>query len=163
VSVRRLASTLGIASVIVLGGSGSASAWQYKFQDFFDTSGSANASSVIKAKKCQGGKLGTYDFVSRVYSGAGSSELFLQVKAKLPVTKHFKPLTKVDVRAEASPNFDPSLIAQMVQATGDFWEGVKARWKPGKLTFTHPALVIFGSQVLAAGKKTVAFKPNPGC
>jgi hypothetical protein len=163
VPLRRLVLVAGIAAIMVLGSSGSASAWQYKFQDFFDTYKSANASSVIKAKKCHGGKLGLYNFVSRVYSGAGDTELFLRVKAKLPVTEKFKLLQQVDVQVEASPNFNPDMIAQLVQGTGDFWDGVKARWKPGKLTFSHPALVLFGNQVLAAGKNTVAFKPKQGC
>jgi hypothetical protein len=154
---------IAIAAVAALAVPSSAAAWHYKFQDFFDTSGGAVAASVIKAKKCHGGKLGNYKFVSRVVSSAGDSELELEVKNKLPVTEKFKPLTDIEVNVLASENFDPSVVAEVVRATGDFWETVSARWKPGKLTFKHGSLVIFGNETLAPGKNTVDFKPKPGC
>lgn len=161
--VRGFALLLTVAAVAVLVIPSSAAAWHYKFQDFFDTSGGAVAASVIKAKKCHGGKLGNYKFVSRVVSSAGDSELELEVKNKLPVTEKFKPLTDIEVNVQASENFDPNIVAEMIRATGDFWETVSARWKPGKLTFKHGSLIIFGSETLAPGKNTVDFKPKPGC
>ena len=154
---------LALVGVLALVAPSSASAWKYKFQDFFDTSGGAATASVIKAKKCKGGKLGNYNLVSRVFSGAGDTELLLEVRSRLPVTEKFKPLTDIEVNVEASDNFDPSIIAELTQATGAFWETVSARWKPGKLTFKHGSLVIFGNEVLPAGKNTVPFKPKPGC
>jgi hypothetical protein len=51
----------------------------------------------------------------------------------------------------------------LTQATADFWNTVSARWKPGKLSFKHGSLVIFGAEVLSPGKNTVDFKPKPGC
>ena len=51
---------IAIAAVAALAVPSSAAAWHYKFQDFFDTSGGAVAASVIKAKRCHGGKLGNY-------------------------------------------------------------------------------------------------------
>jgi hypothetical protein len=69
----------------------------------------------------------------------------------------------IEVNVEASDNFDPSLIAQMTEATGNFWDAVETRWKPGKLKFRHGSLVIFGAEVLAPGTNTVDFKPKPGC
>jgi hypothetical protein len=152
-----------LVAVAALAVPGTASAWHYKFQDFFDTSGSGSAASVIKAKKCHGGKLGNYKFVSRVVSVAGDSELLLEVKAKLPVTEKYKPLKDVDVRADASDNFDPNVLAEMVSATGNFWDTVEARWKPGKLKFKHGSLVMFGAEVVPPGKNTVKFKPKRGC
>jgi hypothetical protein len=161
--VRGFALLLTVATVAALVVPSSAAAWHYKFQDFFDTSGGAAAASVIKATKCHGGKLGNYKLVSRVSSVAESSELLLEVKAKLPVTDKFKPLTDIEVHVEASDNFDPNILAELTSATGDFWDTVSARWKPGKLTFKHGSLVIFGSETLAPGKNTVNFKPKPGC
>jgi hypothetical protein len=152
-----------IVAVTALVVPSTASSWHYKFQDFFDTYGSANAASVIKAKKCHGGKLGNYKFASRVVSTAGETELFLEVKAKLPVTERFKPLKDVEVSAEASDNFDPHVLAEVVSATGNFWDTVEARWKPGKLKFKHGSLVMFGSEVVPPGKNTVKFKPKRGC
>jgi hypothetical protein len=161
--VRGFALLLTVAAVAALVIPSSAAAWRYKFQDFFDTSGGAAAASVIKAKKCHGGKLGNYKFVSRVSSESASTSLLLEVKSKLPVTEKFKPLKDIEVNVEASDNFDPSILAELTRATGDFWDTVSARWKPGKLIFKHGALVIFGTETLAAGKNTVEFKPKPGC
>jgi hypothetical protein len=152
-----------VLAVTILAAPSSASAWRYKFQDFFDTSGGAAASSVIKAKKCHGGKLGNYKLVSRVASVSSSTELLLKVNAKLPVTKKFKPLKDIEVSVEASDNIDPSIVVELTEATGDFWETVSARWKPGKLKFKHGSLVIFGAEVVAPGKNTVKFKPKRGC
>jgi hypothetical protein len=163
VVLRRVTLLFVLVGVMALAAPNSASAWKYKFQDFFDTSGGAAAASVIKAKKCHGGKLGNYDFASRVASVAGDNELHLEVLAKLPVTEKFKPLTQIEVTVEAVGNFDPALIDQMRDATFEFWSGTSARWKPGKLTFKHPSLVIFGNEVVAAGKNTVDFKPKPVC
>jgi hypothetical protein len=160
---RGFALLITVAAVAALVIPSSAGAWHYKFQDFFDTSGGAVAASVVKAKKCHGGKLGNYKLVSRVISSAGDTELFLEVKSKLPVTEKFKPLTDIEVNVQASDNFDPSILAEITSATGDFWETVSARWKPGKLKFKHGSLVIFGSETVAPGKNTVDFKPKPGC
>jgi hypothetical protein len=154
---------LALVGVLALAVPSSALAWKYKFQDFFDTSGGAAAASVIKAKKCHGDKLGKYDFASRVASVSGDTELHLEVLARLPVTEKFKPLTQIEVTVEAVGNFDPALLDQMRDATFDFWNTVSARWKPGKLTFKHGSLVIFGNEVLPEGKNTVPFKPKPGC
>jgi hypothetical protein len=163
VIVRRVTLLLALTGVLALSVPSSAPAWKYKFQDFFDTAGGAAAASVIKAKKCHGGKLGNYDFASRVASVAGDTELHFEVLAKLPVTEKFKPLTHVEVTVEAVGNFDPALLDQMRDAAFEFWSGTSARWKPGKLTFKHPSLVMFGNEVVAAGKNTVDFKPKPGC
>jgi hypothetical protein len=160
-SKRRL--VLAVVVVTALAVPSSASAWRYKFQDFFDTSGVATASSVIKAKKCHGGKLGNYKFVSRVASVSGSTELHLEVKARLPVTEKFKPLKDIEVNVEASDNFDPGILAELAQATGDFWDTVEARWKPGKLKFKHGSLVFRGVEVVPPGKNKVKFKPKRGC
>jgi hypothetical protein len=162
-SFPRLALLLVLVGVAALAAPGSASAWKYKFQDFFDTSGGAAAASVIKAKKCHGGKLGNYKLVSRVAGFATQTELELEVRATLPVTERRKRLKDVEVEVDASSNFDPMVIAEMTQATADFWSGVSVRWKPGKLKFKHPSLIFSGAQVLAPGKNTVDFKPKPGC
>jgi hypothetical protein len=102
VVIRRACLLVAIAAVAALAAPSSAAAWHYKFQDFFDTSGSASAASVIKAKKCKGGKLGNYKFASRVSSILQSTELFLEVKAMLPVTEKFKPMKDIEVMVEAS-------------------------------------------------------------
>ncbi|MGH2960951.1 MAG: hypothetical protein ACRDL3_01970 [Solirubrobacterales bacterium] len=152
-----------IVAVVALAAPSAASAWRYKFQDFFDTSGGAAASSVIKAKKCHGGKLGNYKLVSRVASVAQTTELHYEVKATLPVTEKFKPLKDIEVTVEASDNFDPDVLTELSNATAEFWKTVSARWKPGKLKFKHGSLVVFGAEVLPPGKNTVKFKPKPGC
>jgi hypothetical protein len=160
VRVRLLTLVLAAAMVAV---PGTASAWHYKFQDFFGTSGGAVGASVIKAKKCHGGKLGNYKLVSRVGGFATETELELEVRATLPVTEKRKRLKDVEVEVDATSNFDPAVIAEMTKATVDFWNTVSARWKPGKLKFKHGSLVFFGSEVVAPGKHTEAFKPKPGC
>lgn len=159
----RFALLLTFAGAVMLASPGLATAWHYKFQDFFETTGGAAASSVIKAKKCHGGKLGDYKLVSRVASVSTSTELEYEVRATLPVTEKRKRLKDVEVEIDASSNFDPVVLAELTKATADFWNGVSARWKPGKLIFKHPSLVFFGAQVLQPGKNTVDFEPKPGC
>ena len=96
-------------------------------------------------------------------SFATDTELELEVRATLPVTEKRKRLKDVEVEVDASSNFDPTILAELTQVTADFWNTVSARWKPGKLSFKHGSLVIFGAEVLPPGKNTVDFKPKPGC
>jgi hypothetical protein len=42
----------------------SAAAWKYTFQDWFVGSGGSFGSARATAKKCNGGKLGTYNYRS---------------------------------------------------------------------------------------------------
>ena len=152
--------TLGALAAVII--SSPAAAWQYKFQDFFDAQGGAVAAAVAKAKKCNGGKLGTYDYASRVASSGGDTELEVEVLAELSVREKFKRMKNVEVSASGS-NIDQSTIDQAATALQEYHESVFTRWKPGKLKIRHGALVMFGTEVVAPGVSTTPFKPKPGC
>jgi hypothetical protein len=167
--VARLAVVL-VVGVGALAAPGSASGWHYKFLDFFDFAPpNASGTSVIKAKKCHGGKLGTYKYRSRTEAQGGETELAIEVRAKLPVTEKFKPIKDVEVIVEASDNIDPVIPVEISEKLADFFSGTEARWKPNKhkLIFDHPALSFsfgfFEQHVLPAERVAVKFKPKPGC
>jgi hypothetical protein len=160
--VRRLASVLVLAGLAALLASAPATGWRYTFQDFFDAQGGAVAAAVAKAKKCSGGKLGTYDYASRVVSSGGDTELEVEVLAELSVREKFKRMKHVEVSASGS-NIDRSIVDQAATALQEYHESVFTRWKPGKLKIRHGALVMFGNEVVAPGVSTTKFKPKPGC
>jgi hypothetical protein len=165
--VRRSTLLLAIVCAALVALPGSASAWKYVFQDFLDThsqggnQGLAAGHSV--AKKCHGGKLGNYDFVSRVHAEGGDTEITHIVTAILPVTTKWEHLKHVDVVIHASDNFDPDVIAELTEAYGEFWEGVFVRYSPGELEIRHPDLVVFGNTLLESDRLIQEFTPKKGC
>lgn len=165
--MRRSTLLLAIVCAALVALPGTASAWKYVFQDFLDThshggnTGVASGHSV--AKKCHGGKLGNYDFVSRVHAEGGDTELTHIVKAVLPVTTKWEHLKHVDIVIHASDNFDPDIIAELTDAYGEFWEGIFVRYSPGELEIRHPDLVVFGNTLLESDRFIQEFTPKKGC
>jgi hypothetical protein len=146
----------------------SAGAWKYVFQDFFDVQGGAIAAGRAVAKKCgPGGKLGTYDYRSLVTSSNDAGELTMEVLAELSVRPDFKRMKKVEVNADATPNFPPQIVDEAAGALHDFHETVFTKFKDAgkhtKLVVRHGALVMFGNEVVAPGQSNTKFEPKPGC
>jgi hypothetical protein len=140
-------------------------AWKYTIQDIFEFEGNAIASGVTKAKKCGGGKLGTYDYRSFVYASGGDTELEVEVKADLSVREEFRRLKNVQVSADASPNYPPDVLGEIVRALAEFHETVFTRYKAAadKLKVRHGELALFGNVVVEPGESATTFKPKPGC
>ena len=162
--MRRLGLLLALTASALIAIPGTAAAWHYTFQDFFDIEGSAFSSGRATAEKCgPGGKLGTYKYRSFTQGTGGETELAFEVLAKLSVREKFKRLQDVEVSYEASPNIPPDIVEQAAAALLDFHETVFTRFKPGKLQIRHGSLVLFGNEVLAPGETSTKFKPKPGC
>jgi hypothetical protein len=161
--VRRLALPLLITALLVL--PASASAWKYVFQDFLDSQGGGVAAAHAVAKKCHGGKLGNYDFVSRVHAEGGDTEITHVVTAILPVTSKWEQLKHVDLTIHASDNFPPDVLLELQSAYGEFWDGVFVRYdaKDEDLEIRHPDLVVFGNTLLEADRFFQEFKPKKVC
>ncbi|MQA74185.1 MAG: hypothetical protein GEU88_07590 [Solirubrobacterales bacterium] len=141
----------------------SASAWKYVFQDFIDARGAGVSAGHTSAKKCSGRMLGTYDFVSRVHSEGGETQITQVAHADLRVTRKWHRLKDVNLTIQASDDFDPEIIAELADAYTDFWETLFVRWSPGELHIRHQGIVVFGSQLLEPGQPTEKFKPKRGC
>ena len=140
-----------------------ASAWKYVFQDFFEIQGGGIGAAFAVAKKCNGGKLGYYNFRSKAGGFGGETEFEIEVKLDLPVFEKFKSIKDVHITIDASDDFDPNVINEILNAYGAFWDDTKAKWSPGELTFKHPDLIVFGNLVLAQGTHLEDFKPKDKC
>jgi hypothetical protein len=158
---------LGLVCAALLALPASASAWKYVFQDFLDTHSQGGNTGVAAghsvAKKCHGGKLGNYDFVSRVHAEGGDTEITHIVHATLPVTTKWEQLKHIDLVIHASDNFDPDVIAELSAAYGEFWDGIFVRYSPDELEVRHPDLVVFGNTLLQSDRFIQEFKPKQGC
>jgi hypothetical protein len=163
--VRRLALPLLIGGLL-LAVPATASGWKYVFQNFLDVQGGGVASGRSVATKCHGGKLGNYDFVSRVHAEGGDTEITHVVTAILPVTTGWEHLKHADVSIQASNDFPPDVLAELTSAYGEFWDGVFVRYKHqdgGELHIRHPDLVVFGNTLLESDRLIQEFKPKQGC
>jgi hypothetical protein len=163
--VRRFA-FCAIAATAILVAAPAASAWHYTFQNFFDIQGGGIAAGKATAKKCgPGGPQGVYDYRSFVTSSGGETELEVEITGRMPARHQWGKFKQVEVSTNASPNFPPNVIEEAENALLDFHETVFTRWKgPGhKLEIRHGALVIFGTETLAAGESKTKFKPKAGC
>jgi hypothetical protein len=159
---RRYGLLLVLAVSVALAAPSSAGAWQYKFQDFFAFQQGSIATSVITAKKCNGGMLGNYDFRSFVSSeSGGQTSIEIEVEARMPVTNQSKPMKNVTVAVTGS--IEPAFLEEARNALFNFFSSVNVKYKPDKLIFEHGPLVIFGAQTVAAGTDKTKFKPKPGC
>jgi hypothetical protein len=152
---------LAIAAVALV--PSSAAAWKWVFQDFnISSQGSATAGHA-EAKKCKGGMLGFYKFVSTVVS----ESLEHQVTADLPVFAKFRQLKNVVLGFQGSAwtSLPPDFQAGILSAYGDFYDGTSTRYvaKKNKLIFRHPALFLFGNQVIPAEDHAEKFKPKDKC
>ena len=123
----------------------------------------ASAPPTPVAKKCKGGKLGYYKFVSIAHAEGGDTELSVEINADLPVFSQWKPLKNPQVSIQASDDFDPNVVAEIASAYGDFFDGIETKWSPGDLLFKHPALIVFGNEILSEGKHLETFKPKDKC
>jgi hypothetical protein len=160
---RRFPLLLAIACAALLALPASAFAWKYVFGDFIGTKDGAVFAAHASAKKCSGGKLGTYKLVSRGHASGGETELNFEVRADLPVTRKWKQLRDVNLSFQASDNYPPEVLVELVNAYTDFWENNFVRWSPGKLHIRHQGLVVFGQQILAPDEHKEKFKPKKGC
>lgn len=153
---------LACAALLVLPARGFG--WKWVANDFFavGASGGTGAARAV-AKKCHGGKLGYYKFRSIAIGAAGDTELTVEVRLDLPVLPRWKPVRDVNLRVATPPSFDPSVTAEIVSAYTDFWEGSESKWEPGEISFRHPELVVFGSQILSEGVHKEDFKPKDKC
>jgi hypothetical protein len=143
-----------------------AAGWKWVFQDFNIAGGGSGAAAFrAVAKKCKGGKLGFYDFVNRAAVVNPTFELHYEVTADMPVFSKFRQMKKVEFTAETSGNIDPNVVAEIVRAYGDFYEGIFARYvqKKNRIIFRHQGIVLFGQQSLAPGEHVEPFKPKRGC
>lgn len=140
-------------------------AWHYTFHDFFHYQGGALAAGRITAKKCNGGKLGTYDYRSFTGSDSGSgTELEVEITAELSVREDFRRMKHVEVTTNASPNFPPEIVDEVRDGLLDFHETVFTKFKPEHtLQFRHGSLELFGDEVVEPGDGSTKFKPKPGC
>jgi hypothetical protein len=157
---------ISLAVVVALALPASASAWKYVFQDFLDSQGGGVAAAHAVAKKCHGGKLGNYDFVSRVHAEGGDTEITHVVTATLPVTTKWEQLKHIDLTIHASDNFPTDVLLELQNAYGEFWDGVFVKYKPddgGELHIRHPDLVVFGNTLLESDRLIQEFKPKQGC
>jgi hypothetical protein len=160
--VRRL---VLLFALVALASPSAASAWHYKFQDFFAFQQNAVGASVVKAKKCGGGLLGTYKLTSHTLgeSQGGSADIDIDIEADMPVTTEFKPLKHVNVAV--SGTVDPSVIAEVRDSLFNFFTSISVMFKPqkDKLFFDHGPLIIYGNESVPPGIDSTKFKPKPGC
>jgi hypothetical protein len=163
--VRKSARLIAITALVAaLAAPGSAAAWKYVFQDFFDTQGGAVGAGRAVAKKCgPGGKLGVYDYRSSVVASGQSFELEFEILARLSVRESWGKLKRVDVSYTAT-NYPADLAEQAAVALDEFHETIYTRYKErNKLLVRHGSLVMFGNEVVAPDEHKTKFKPKPGC
>ncbi len=144
----------------------SAGAWKYTFQDWFTGSGGSFSSAHATAKKCNGGKLGTYNYRSFAQSGGGDTEISFEILADLSVRKDFGKMKHVEVNYEHSPNIPEEVAADAAAGLLDFHETIFTRFKDSKhpkLLFRHGSMFLGGEEVLEPGEGQTKFDPKPGC
>jgi hypothetical protein len=165
--VRRLVlSTAAITAVVLaLAAGASAAGWHYTFQDFFHANGGSFNSGVAKAKKCSGGRVGTYDFRDFAQAGGGDFDLSLEITSKMSARDKWGRMKDVEVSAESSPTIPPDVAQGLAEGFSDFFNTVFTRYdvKHDELDVRHGSLVLFGSEALEPGESTTKFKPKPGC
>ena len=163
--MRRFALFCATATAILVAAP-AASAWHFTFQNFFDIQGGGIAAGKATAKKCgPGGPQGVYDYRSFVHASGGETELEVEITGRMPARDRWGKFKGVEVSSQASPNFPPGTEEEIRNALLDFHETVFTRWKGPrhKLEIRHGALVIFGTETLAAGESKTKFKPKQGC
>jgi hypothetical protein len=160
-AVRRLAPLALVIAALAL--PTSASGWKWVFQDFNFGAQGGGVAGHAEAKKCKGGKLGFYEFISTVTS----QSLQHQVTADLPVFAKFRQIKNVVLTFQGSAwtSLPPEFQAGILGAYQPFYDGIFAKYKArkNKLLFRHPALVLFGNQVIPAGISSAKFKPKDKC
>jgi hypothetical protein len=157
---RRISALASVLIVIALALPASASAWKWTFRTF-DLGG--GTTGTVQAKKCKGPKVGFYDYTGTL----NNSQIQHTVTAKMPAFPKFRDFRNVNLTV-SGPSVDalpPDIVAQIVSSFTAFYEETKTKYnlKKGKLTFNHPPLSLFGSQVIPAGTHTEKFKPTNGC
>ena len=155
---------LTVVAVALIAPSGS-SAWHYTFQDLFRVQSGAIGTARATAKKCNGGKLGTYDYRSFVGASGQSFELDFEILAALSVRDSWRRLKRVEVEYTAT-NYPADLAEQAATALEQFHETVFTRFKGGKhpkLLVRHGELVMFGNVVVESDESKTKFDPKPGC
>jgi hypothetical protein len=163
--VRRLVLVCAIAGVAALVAAPAASAWHYTFQDFFDSQGSSIGAARATAKKCgPGGPQGVYDYRSFVHASGGSTELEVEITARMSARDNWTKLKQVEVSTQSS-GIPPDIETEVREALLQFHETVFTRWKgpKHKLEVRHGDLVMFGQVSLEAGQSKTEFKPKQGC
>jgi hypothetical protein len=155
-SPRAIALALALAVALVL--PSTASAWKWTFRTFNLGGGTTGS---VTATKCKGGKIGFYNYHGQL----GNSQIQHDVTAKMPAFAKFRDMKNVvlTVSGPAVTSLPPEIVAEIVNAFTAFYENTTTRYKKNKITFKHPELVLFGSQVLQPGTHTEKFKPKPGC
>jgi hypothetical protein len=163
--VRRLVLVCALAAIAALVAVPGASGWQYTFHDFFDSQGSAIGAAVAKARKCSGGKQGTYDYRSHSLASGGETEFEVEVTGKLSARDGWEKFKHAEITTDASPNIPENVVAEVAGALADFHQTIFTRWKgPGhKLEVRHGELAYFGNVVLDPGESKTKFDPKPGC
>ena len=161
-------SALAIAVVVVaLAVPAASSAWQYTFHDFFQYQGGSLAAGRITAKKCNGGKLGTYDYRSFTSSDSGSrTELVFEITAELSVREDFRRMKHVEVTTNASPNFPPEIVDEVRNGLLDFHETVFTKYKAEHDAASVSATASWCCSATRSSSPetaTTKFKPKPGC
>jgi hypothetical protein len=158
-SPRIVVAAVVLAAALIL--PSSASAWKWTFRDF-NLGGNAGTVNVT-VKKCKGPKTGYYQYLGRLNSPSIQHE----VRARMPAFPKARDLKDVSltVTGDAANSLPPATLAEIVNAFTAFYEGTTTRYKvkKGRITFNHPAVFLFGSQVVPAGTHTEKFKPKPGC
>lgn len=152
-----------VVGAIALAPTSPAAAWTDTLHEFTGAEKGASVTARLKLKKCQGGKLGTYELKGGIYVTFGDEELLQQIRADVSIRESWRPIRDVDLRFEVPKDFDPDITAAILDAYGRFYESIETRWSPGELEVRHGELTVFGSEILSPGVHKEDFKPKPGC
>jgi hypothetical protein len=163
--VRRLVLVCAVVAAGSLVWTGSSAAWQYTFKDFFDTGNDSIFGAVAEAKKCTGGKLGTYKFRDFAQFASGDVELSLEITSRMSVQTSWGKMKHVETEARHSSDFPPDVVQGLADGFDDFFETVHTRYDPkhNELDVRHGSLVLFGQEVFGPEETVSKFKPKPGC
>ena len=154
---------------VALATPGTASAWHFEFDKFFQIGDEVAQAHKVTAEKCHGGKLGIYNLIAKHFVLVDSSDdagpfLQLEMRITLPVTTSFRKL-KVKKFELDYENFPDEAANEIHDALVPFFNKSKAKLDGSgkKLVLQNPKLVIADEPVLDAGKTTSPFDPKPGC
>ncbi len=149
-----LVAALGVALALP----STASGWKFTFQDLALGGGTT---STVEVKKCKGkSPFGIYNYEGNVIA----PDIQHTVTGKMPALAKFRDFRNVQVTF-TGVQLPPDTLNQLIADVTAFYEATETKFKQkkGKLLFRHPALILFGSEALAAGTETVKFKPKKGC